>query len=135
MEGDSTVPLQNIHLHRKSTASHGPTICACLSLAWESQQLHTSSGIFQQHTKTKSGSRVVPFSTQPGTANAQDGFYFTDERLSDGSPVQSQMDAQARAQLHWTLTESPEQGPFYFTYVKHKGYVDFQDLYGRATKS
>ncbi|KAK6369635.1 hypothetical protein LTS17_009541 [Exophiala oligosperma] len=62
-------------------------------------------------------------------------FYFTDERLSDGSPAQSQMDTQARAQLHWTLTERLEQGPFYFTYVKHRGYVDFRDLYGRSTKS
>lgn len=40
------------------------------------------------------------------------------------------MDAEARAKLHWTLAENPKQGPFYYTYVKETGYVDFRELFG-----
>lgn len=52
-------------------------------------------------------------------------FYFTDERLADGTPSRELMEPAARAELHWTLSKQ-DQGPWHHTFVKGKGYVDFR---------
>lgn len=54
-------------------------------------------------------------------------FYFTDERLADGQPSRELMDPAARAELHWVLSNQ-NQGPWHYTFVKGKGYVDFRSV-------
>ena len=39
------------------------------------------------------------------------------------------MDAQARGREYWHLAADPVQKPFYYTYVKDVGYVDFHDVF------
>ncbi|KAK4497608.1 hypothetical protein PRZ48_010261 [Zasmidium cellare] len=53
-------------------------------------------------------------------------FYFTDERLEDGSPSRELMDPVERAAVYLRLCEADYQQPWHYTYVKGRGYVDFR---------
>lgn len=61
------------------------------------------------------------------TAYADKGyqFYYADERNEDGSPVGGAVDGPAHADYYLTLAEGKEQGPWRSTFVKGKGYVQF----------
>ncbi|OQU93780.1 hypothetical protein CLAIMM_00252 [Cladophialophora immunda] len=54
-------------------------------------------------------------------------FYYTDERLSDGRPARELMSGEVRAKAMLALVEEPAQQPWYYTIVKGKGYVNFED--------
>ena len=58
--------------------------------------------------------------------NQCDSFYYADERQEDGSPVLSGVNGQAHADHFFELAAQPEQGPWLSTFVKDKGYVQFQ---------
>jgi hypothetical protein len=55
-------------------------------------------------------------------------FYYTDERLSDGRPARELMSGEVRTKAMLALVEEPAQQPWYYTLVKGKGYVNFEDL-------
>lgn len=55
-------------------------------------------------------------------------FYFTDERFDDGSPARTAISGEASGKLYLKLVEDDEQGPWDYTYVKDKGYVDFTSI-------
>ncbi|KAF3022106.1 hypothetical protein E8E14_013848 [Neopestalotiopsis sp. 37M] len=55
------------------------------------------------------------------------GFYYTDERLEDGSPSRGLMDPTAQAVLYHQLCEDMDQGPWLYTFVKDHGYKSFQE--------
>ncbi|KAL7916835.1 NAD(P)-binding protein [Trichoderma velutinum] len=52
-------------------------------------------------------------------------FYYTNERLMDGSQAGPDFDGESRAKLHLELAENMEQGPWDCSFVKGIGYVDF----------
>jgi hypothetical protein len=58
--------------------------------------------------------------------NRCDSFYYADERREDGSPVLSAVNGQAHADHFFELAAQLEQGPWLSTFVKDKGYVQFQ---------
>jgi hypothetical protein len=53
-------------------------------------------------------------------------FYFADERQSNGGPT-IPVDGPAAGEAYVELAEKKEQGPWNWTFVKGKGYVDFKD--------
>ncbi|KAF2167613.1 hypothetical protein M409DRAFT_22414 [Zasmidium cellare ATCC 36951] len=55
-------------------------------------------------------------------------FYFTDERLSDGSPSRELMDPVERAAVYLRLCRAESQLQWHYTYVKGRGYVDFRGV-------
>ncbi|KAF4626633.1 hypothetical protein G7Y89_g11523 [Cudoniella acicularis] len=52
-------------------------------------------------------------------------FYYTDERFEDGGSVFMDIDGQAHADFYYELVRRKDQGPWEATFVKGKGYVDF----------
>lgn len=54
-----------------------------------------------------------------------DSFYYTNERLLDGSQAGPGFDGEGRSKLHVELAENREQGPWDYSFVKGIGYVDF----------
>lgn len=54
-------------------------------------------------------------------------FYFADERKTNGDPAYSRIDGPAHAEAYLKLAEEPAQGPWLYTFVKGKGYVDFKE--------
>ncbi|GME34115.1 hypothetical protein GTA08_BOTSDO03268 [Neofusicoccum parvum] len=54
-------------------------------------------------------------------------FYFTDERTGDGKPAMMARSGPAHGEVYVRLTETQEQGPWYYTFVKDQGYVDFSE--------
>ncbi|KAE9381996.1 hypothetical protein N431DRAFT_491262 [Stipitochalara longipes BDJ] len=52
-------------------------------------------------------------------------FYYTDERFHDGGGVFVDIDGQAHADFYSELVRRKNQGPREATFVKGKGYVDF----------
>jgi hypothetical protein len=55
-------------------------------------------------------------------------FYYADERKPDGSP-KYKVDGDAHAELYWDLAQDSNQREWMQTFVKDKGYVDFDGLY------
>jgi hypothetical protein len=58
-------------------------------------------------------------------------WYFGDERLPSGGSVMDMIDGQAHAQFYWELAQRTSQGPWNATFVKGKGYVDFESWRNR----
>jgi hypothetical protein len=55
------------------------------------------------------------------------GFWYVgDERLEDGYSVMAKIDGHAHGEFYWELAQKREQGPWYATFVRGKGYVDFE---------
>jgi len=52
-------------------------------------------------------------------------FYYADERTSTGAPVYSSISGAAAGEFYLKLSEGKEQGPWFATFVKGDGYVDF----------
>lgn len=52
-------------------------------------------------------------------------FYYADERQQDGSPT-IPVGGPAAGEEYVKLAEDSEQGPWHYTFVKSKGYVDFK---------
>ncbi|KAK7705131.1 hypothetical protein SLS57_010153 [Botryosphaeria dothidea] len=59
-------------------------------------------------------------------------FYFTDERTEDGKPAMMARSGPAHAEVYVRLTEEREQGPWYYTFVKDQGYIDFSEVDKRS---
>ncbi|KAL6796226.1 NAD(P)-binding protein [Trichoderma sp. SZMC 28013] len=55
-------------------------------------------------------------------------FYYTNERLEDGSQAGADFDGPTRAALHVQLANDSKQGPWNYSFVKGKGYVEFGNL-------
>ncbi|KAL9096018.1 MAG: hypothetical protein Q9165_001540 [Trypethelium subeluteriae] len=55
-------------------------------------------------------------------------FYFTDERLKDGTEAGLDRDGPAHGALYVKLAESSAQGPPLYTFVKGEGYRDFGEI-------
>ncbi|KAK0645058.1 hypothetical protein DIS24_g8249 [Lasiodiplodia hormozganensis] len=55
-------------------------------------------------------------------------FYFTDERTEEGKPAMMERSGPAHAEVYVRLAEKQEQGPWYYTFVKDRGYVDFSEI-------
>jgi len=53
-------------------------------------------------------------------------YYFGDERFEDGYPTMGKIDGEAHGEFYWELAQKKEQGPWNATFVKGKGYVDFE---------
>ena len=43
-------------------------------------------------------------------------------------PARDRMDPVARGQLYLSLAEDHRQGPWHYTYMKGKGFKDFQEI-------
>jgi hypothetical protein len=54
-------------------------------------------------------------------------FYYSDERLADGSPAMMARSGEAQAAECVKLVERKEQGRWHHTFVKGTGYIDFYD--------
>ncbi|PVH85805.1 NAD(P)-binding protein, partial [Cadophora sp. DSE1049] len=52
-------------------------------------------------------------------------FYFADERFADASPMYQSLNGDAHAEFYYELATKKEQAPWEATFVKGKGYVDF----------
>lgn len=52
-------------------------------------------------------------------------FYYADERNAEGAPVLRERNGEAHAMEYLTLAQREDQGPWLWTFVKGKGYVDF----------
>jgi hypothetical protein len=52
-------------------------------------------------------------------------FYYVDERQADGGPSVP-VDGPAAGEAYVELAEAKEQRPWWYTFVKGKGYVDFK---------
>lgn len=52
-------------------------------------------------------------------------FYYGDERKTDGTAIY-RVNGDAHAEEYWKLAEAKEQGPWLQTFVKGRGYVDFE---------
>lgn len=52
-------------------------------------------------------------------------FYYTDERFEDGGSVFMEINGQAHAEFYYELVRRQDQGPWEATFVKGKGYVNF----------
>jgi hypothetical protein len=59
-----------------------------------------------------------------------DRFYFADERFENAKPVYGAIDGDAHGEFYFDLVQKKEQGPFQATFVKGKGYVDFEGRTG-----
>ncbi|KAF2490144.1 hypothetical protein BU16DRAFT_597825 [Lophium mytilinum] len=59
-------------------------------------------------------------------AGSKGFWYVADERTKEGFSVMSQIDGEAHAEYYAELARSKEQGPWNATFVKGKGYVDFE---------
>lgn len=55
-------------------------------------------------------------------------FYYADERQADGGPS-IPVNGPAAAEAYLELAEKKEQGPWDYTFVKGKGYVDFKEAW------
>ena len=74
--------------------------------------------------------------TQYGTQKTpESGFwYVADERMEDGGPIMSKISGEAHAEFYWELARKREQGYWYATFVKGKGYVDFESQRARKVE-
>jgi len=54
-------------------------------------------------------------------------FYYADERQDDGGPT-IPVGGPAAGAMYVELAEKTEQGPWNYTFVDGKGYVEFKDL-------
>ncbi|KAH0489736.1 hypothetical protein TgHK011_010151 [Trichoderma gracile] len=54
-------------------------------------------------------------------------FYYADEREPNGEPAYDKLDAEAHGNYYVKLAEESNQGPWYATFVKGKGYVKFDE--------
>lgn len=61
-------------------------------------------------------------------------FYFGDERCEDGRSIFLDIGGQAHADFYYELATGKEQGPWEATFVKGKGYVDFEGKVGKVPK-
>ncbi|KAG4437898.1 hypothetical protein IFR05_006617 [Cadophora sp. M221] len=61
-------------------------------------------------------------------------FYFADERFPDASPMYQSLNGDAHAELYYELATKKEQGAWEATFVKGKGYVDFEGRIGVIPK-
>lgn len=52
-------------------------------------------------------------------------FYFADERTPEGAAVYDEISGEAAAPFYYELAQQKEQGPWEATFVKGKGYVEF----------
>lgn len=52
-------------------------------------------------------------------------FYFADERAPEGAAVGRVVSGEAAAEFYYELAGHKEQGPWDATFVKGKGYVEF----------
>jgi hypothetical protein len=57
-------------------------------------------------------------------------FYYADERFEDGRSIFLDIGGQAHADFYWELATGKEQGPWEATFVKGRGYVDFEGVVG-----
>jgi len=55
-------------------------------------------------------------------------FYYADEREADGNPTYSDINGPAHAEFYTALAEGKTQQSWLATFVKGKGYVDFQEF-------
>lgn len=57
-------------------------------------------------------------------------FYYADERKADGGPSipPGGLSGPAAGTVYLELADGKEQGPWNFTYVDGRGYVEFRDL-------
>jgi hypothetical protein len=53
-------------------------------------------------------------------------FYYTDERQSNGDAVYSAISGEAAATEYLHIARRKTQGPWLYTFVKDRGYVDFE---------
>lgn len=58
-------------------------------------------------------------------------WYYGDERFEDGYPTMAKIDGEAHGEFYWELAQKKEQGPWNATFVKGKGYVDFESKRNR----
>lgn len=52
-------------------------------------------------------------------------FYYVDERDSNGGPMYKGVTDSAHADVFLKLAQSPEQGPWQYTFTKENGYAAF----------
>ena len=52
-------------------------------------------------------------------------FYYVDQRQPDGGPT-IPVDGPAAGKMYIELAEKKEQGPWHFTFLDGKGYVEFK---------
>lgn len=62
-------------------------------------------------------------------------WYYGDERLEDGYPTMDKIDGHAHGEFYWEIVQKKEQGPWNATFVKGKGYVDFETKRDRPLES
>lgn len=55
-------------------------------------------------------------------------FYYADEREANGNPTYSDINGPAHAEFYISLAEGKSQQSWLATFVKGKGYVDFQEF-------
>jgi hypothetical protein len=60
-----------------------------------------------------------------GTVMIHCRFYYVDERQLDGGPT-IPVNGSAAGDMYVELAEKKEQGPWHYTFVKDKGYVEFK---------
>ncbi|KUJ22706.1 NAD(P)-binding protein [Mollisia scopiformis] len=53
-------------------------------------------------------------------------FYYADEREAGGAPVYGRIDGPAHGEFYYELASSEKTGPYEATFVKGKGYFDFE---------
>ncbi|KAH8813471.1 putative short chain type dehydrogenase [Flagelloscypha sp. PMI_526] len=58
-------------------------------------------------------------------------FYYVDERKEDGAPAYAAINGEAHAEHFIKLADDSEQGPWLQTFVKGKGYTQFNELHGQ----
>jgi hypothetical protein len=59
--------------------------------------------------------------------NGEKGYwYFADERTEKGHSIATLIDGPAHAEYYWELVNLKKQGPWNATFVKGKGYKDFE---------
>lgn len=59
-------------------------------------------------------------------------WYFADERLPSGKPVMTDLSGEAHGDTYYELATSNKQGPWNYTFVKGKGYMECSDVRDHA---
>jgi len=62
-------------------------------------------------------------------------FYFPDERFADGALAGEERNGEALAEMMLALVEDPMQQAWYHTFVKGKGYTDFEEVDRQADRA
>lgn len=56
-------------------------------------------------------------------------FYYGDERNADGTSVGGKISGENHGQAYWELANSEDQGPWDYTFVGGKGYINVRDKF------